>query len=108
MAPSLVGLTVVACAFNQYEPAVRLLGAVAALVSATNRTLDPMERSDYERSTAVARAQLDAVTFDQAWAAGQAMVLEQAIAEAVALAATAEAASSVSSRSAYPGGLSRR
>jgi len=105
---SLAGLAGVACAVSEYMQAVRLLGSVAALLSASNHVLEPMDRSDYERSTAAARTHLGAVTFDQAWAAGQELPLEQAMAEAVALAAAAEAASTSSTRAAYPAGLTTR
>jgi predicted ATPase/DNA-binding CsgD family transcriptional regulator/DNA-binding XRE family transcriptional regulator len=104
----LAGLAAVACEAREYVQAVRLLGSVATLLSASKQVMEPMDRSDYERCIAAARAQLDAVTFNQAWAAGQALPLKQAIAEAVALGAAAEAASRVSTRSAYPGGLTRR
>ena len=40
--------------------------------------------SDYERQVATVRAQLDEATFAAAWAAGRALPLEQAIAEALA------------------------
>jgi hypothetical protein len=39
---------------------------------------------DYERFVAATRAQLDEATFAAAWAAGAALSLDQAIAEAVA------------------------
>jgi non-specific serine/threonine protein kinase len=105
---SLAGLAAVACAVSEYVQAVRLLGAVAALLSASNHVLDPTVRSDYDRSTAAARAHLDAVTFDRAWAAGQALPPEQAIAEALALGAAAEAAITVSTQSPYRAGMTTR
>jgi len=43
----------------------------------------PGVRADYERDLAAARAQLDAASLAAAWAAGQAMGLEQAIAYAL-------------------------
>ncbi len=108
IAPGLAGLAAVACAVGENVQAVRLLGSVAALLSASNYFLEPMDRSECDRSTAAARAQLDAVTFDQAWAAGQVLPLEQAIAEAVALGAVAEAAITLSARSPDPAGLTPR
>ena len=45
--------------------------------------LPPAERPDYERNLAAARAQLDEVTWQTAWAEGQAMTQEQAIAYAL-------------------------
>jgi DNA-binding NarL/FixJ family response regulator len=41
----------------------------------------PVERAPYERDMAAVRAQLDEASFAAAWAAGQAMTLEEAIAE---------------------------
>jgi len=40
-------------------------------------------RTDYDRAVASVRAQLDEATFGAAWAEGQALTLEQAIAEAL-------------------------
>jgi hypothetical protein len=42
-----------------------------------------VDRADYDRDFAAVRAQLDEATFAAAWAAGQAMPLKQAIAEAL-------------------------
>jgi predicted ATPase/DNA-binding CsgD family transcriptional regulator/transcriptional regulator with XRE-family HTH domain len=105
---SLAGLAAVAVAVSEYVQAVRLLGTVAALLSASNQLLDPVARSDYDRSTAAARAHLDEVTFDQVWAAGLALSLKEAIAEAFALAASVELAIPDSTLSAYPAGLTPR
>src|SRR5262249_2442531 len=108
IASGLVGLAGVACALRAYVQAARLLGAVATLLAASKQVLEPIDQSECDGCTVAARAQLDAATFERAWAAGQALPPEQVIAEAVALAASAVAASSVSIRSAYPAGLSRR
>ena len=40
-------------------------------------------RADYDRIVAAARAQLDEAAFDVAWAAGRALTLDEAIAEAL-------------------------
>jgi hypothetical protein len=42
-------------------------------------------RLEFERNTATVRASLDEATFAAAWAAGQAMLLEQVIADALQL-----------------------
>jgi DNA-binding CsgD family transcriptional regulator len=47
-----------------------------------NGPLPPAERPNYERANAAVRAQLDEATFVAAWADGEALSLEQAIAEA--------------------------
>jgi predicted ATPase/class 3 adenylate cyclase len=80
----LAGLGRVALAQGQAEHAARLLGATAALFEIFDPgAMDPIDRADYERAVAAARAQLDAATFDAAWAAGRAMTPEQAIAYAL-------------------------
>jgi DNA-binding CsgD family transcriptional regulator len=48
-----------------------------------SETLDPADHMISDRSIATVRAQMDAVTFAAAWAAGRSMPLEQAIAEAL-------------------------
>jgi predicted ATPase/DNA-binding CsgD family transcriptional regulator len=104
--PSLVGLAVVACELGEYGSTVRLLGAVDAHLSQSNHVLDPIVRLDYDHSIVSARADLDAVTFDQAWQEGQALPLERAIVEAVAL--TSKAESMITSAHPYPAGLTAR
>src|SRR5262245_46554335 len=105
---SLLGLAAVASTLSEYVQAVRLLGAVAALLSASTYVLEPVVRADYDGLMATARAHLDEVTFDRAWAAGQGLPLEQAIAEALALGAAAESAMALSAQSPYPAGLTTR
>jgi predicted ATPase/DNA-binding CsgD family transcriptional regulator len=104
--PSLVGLAAVACEIGEYGSAVRLLGAVAAQLSQSNHMLDPIVQSDYDRSMARARADLEVVVFDQAWREGQALLVEQAVTEAIAL--TAKAESMLTSAHPYPAGLTAR
>ena len=74
----LAGLAEVAAAQDQAERAGRLFGAASRLLPATSTYREEVHR----RSTA-ARAQLDAVTFEAGWSAGQAMTEEQAITEAL-------------------------
>jgi hypothetical protein len=45
--------------------------------------MPPVARADYERDVAIARTELDEVTWNPAWAEGQAMTLEQAVAYAL-------------------------
>jgi hypothetical protein len=56
------------------------LSAVRARISTV---WEPVEQARYDNTIASLCAQLDAATFAAAWAAGQAMTLEQAIAEAL-------------------------
>jgi predicted ATPase len=65
------------------ERAARLLGAAEALREATYVPVPPVDRTDYERTVAAARAQLDEINFASAWATGRAMLLEQAMAYAL-------------------------
>jgi non-specific serine/threonine protein kinase len=79
IAESLPGLAVVAQAGGRPQLATKLLGAVEALLEHIDARLDPIERADFDRTLAAARAQLDEAAFAKAWAEGQAMTLEQAI-----------------------------
>jgi hypothetical protein len=83
IAESLERFATLAVGRRQPQRATRLLGAAAALRERIGAPLPPVDRADYDRDVASAHAQLDEVTFDAAWAAGQALTLEQAIAEAL-------------------------
>src|SRR5262249_27858207 len=67
----------------QIERAAGLYGVVAALREATGALLPPPDRDNYARSMDRVRTQLGEAAFQQAWAAGHSMALEQAIAEAL-------------------------
>jgi len=79
----LEGLAWVAEGQAQGERAARLYGAVVALREAIGALLPPCDRANYARSIERVRAQLGEAAFQQARAAGHAMTLEQAIAEAL-------------------------
>jgi hypothetical protein len=79
----LVGFAVVARADGQPERGVRLFGAAAALLDSVRATLAPADRSDYERAVAALRAQMGTQEFAAAWADGQVLTEEQAIAYAI-------------------------
>ena len=64
--------------------AAQLLGAAEAIRESIGRSLTPVERAVFDRYAATIRAQLDDATFAAAWAAGQALTLEQAVDEALA------------------------
>jgi len=72
---------------RQPAHAARLLGAAEALRESAGVPLPPVHRVDYERDVALVRAALDEDAFAMAWAEGQAIPLEQAIAEALAISA---------------------
>jgi hypothetical protein len=76
----------VALARGRPVRAARLVGAVAAVWTARGRSawdIEPRSRRDRDRNLAAARARLDEAAFAAAWAEGQAMSLEEAIAEAL-------------------------
>jgi non-specific serine/threonine protein kinase len=66
-----------------YERGVRLLGAAVATYDLHRNLLDSNERADLDAGLAAARAVLGEEAYAQAWAEGQAMTLEQAIAYAL-------------------------
>jgi len=65
------------------ERAARLLGAAEAFVEKGGELMSHAHRVQYDRQVVAARAQLDERSFALAWAEGQAMTLEQAIAYAL-------------------------
>jgi predicted ATPase/uncharacterized protein HemY len=82
IADCLEGLATTRLELEQAERAARLWGAAAALRATISAPIWPSDRAGYERSVARARARLGAAAFGAAWAAGQAMPLDQAIEEA--------------------------
>ncbi len=66
----------------QGEPtwAAQLWGAAEALRESLGTPMPPVDRADYERSVAVARAQLGKKAFVAAWEEGRTMTAEQALA----------------------------
>jgi predicted ATPase/transcriptional regulator with XRE-family HTH domain/Tfp pilus assembly protein PilF len=70
-------------AAGQGERAARLLGAAAAVRQTLGTPLPAFERAEMDEAVAVARADLGEPRWEAAFAAGQALALEQAIAEAL-------------------------
>jgi predicted ATPase len=84
IAESLEGLAGMAAeAEGDDREAARLFGAAEALREAIGAPVPLVERAEYDRNVATARAQLDEATFASAWAEGRAMTLEQAVATAM-------------------------
>jgi hypothetical protein len=83
IATALTGLAGLSSEEEQPRRAARLLGASEALNSANGSAFDPVDRVEYDRILAATRARLDQESFDAAWSAGQAITLDQAIAEAL-------------------------
>jgi predicted ATPase/DNA-binding SARP family transcriptional activator len=77
------GLARVALAEGHTRRAVQLFAATGRLMEIFGISLDPVDQDDYERDVALARAQLGEEDFATAWAEGQAMSLEEAIAYAL-------------------------
>jgi tetratricopeptide (TPR) repeat protein len=82
MAAALAGLAGVIGLQGQPEQAARLFGAAYAARAAMRVPFIVPDRLDYERGLAAIRAQLGAIAFDAAWALGQTLSLELALAEA--------------------------
>jgi hypothetical protein len=70
-------------AAGQGVHAARLLGAAAAVHATVGAPQPPVERVDTEAAVALARAVLGDETWAAAFAAGQALSLEEAVAEAL-------------------------
>jgi non-specific serine/threonine protein kinase len=83
IADCFVGLAGVAGAQCHPERAVRLLGAAEPYLDAMRGFMPVADRTAYDRTVAAVQIQLDQATFAAAWAEGQAMPLEQAIAYAL-------------------------
>jgi predicted ATPase/DNA-binding CsgD family transcriptional regulator len=62
--------------------AARLFGAAQAYLQSSGTLIDPSDQPEHDRNMALVRAQLGEAAFDAAWAAGQAMTFEQAVAYA--------------------------
>jgi non-specific serine/threonine protein kinase len=89
-ARALVRLADIALAWDQPVPATRLLAAAAALDEVMGGTTFPFERLLEEQTRAIARATLGDEAFAATWAAGRALGMDAAIAEALALAPPAD------------------
>ena len=75
----LLGLAQEAQTSEDFSQATRLFAAASQHLT-MNRQLAPIERAAYERDLADLRAHLDATTFSTAWAEGEVMTLQQALA----------------------------
>lgn len=82
----LAGLTTVAVGLGRMEAAARLLGAVGAHRERLGYTFERPEQERYDRAAQVAREALGDATFSRAEAAGRALSLDEAVAEASAFA----------------------
>jgi DNA-binding CsgD family transcriptional regulator len=85
LARSLANAAVVAVAIGELEPAARLFGAAETTGLASGYRFRLPQRAAYERAMASARASLGDADFVAALAGGQALPLDEGIAEAMSL-----------------------
>lgn len=83
VAACLAGLAGVAQAQAQPLRALRLCGAVSALLDSIATPLMPADQRDYESNVAALRAEISAADLADVWADGRAMTMEQAVAYAL-------------------------
>jgi hypothetical protein len=87
MAACLAVLAMLASTRGQAARAARLFGAAERHYESVQQdAAPPRHRDDYERRVAAAKAALGEAAFAAAWAAGAALPLEQAVADALAAA----------------------
>ena len=86
IAYTLAGLGSIAGTQGQEEQAARLFGAAEALHEVIDVPILPAFRRGHERAVAAVRAVLPAAAFTHAWAAGRVLPLDEAVAEARAVA----------------------
>jgi hypothetical protein len=84
IAEGLEQVALVAGGQQQLARAARLLGAAEALRQTIGAPRPPVDRPIYEATLETTRLGLGTDAFAAAWAAGQALTLEQAVAEALA------------------------
>jgi predicted ATPase/transcriptional regulator with XRE-family HTH domain/Tfp pilus assembly protein PilF len=82
VAESLEGLASLAASLGDAQRAARLYGAAASLRKAIGAPLAPRERPAREREVAALRKQLGTRRLNRAWSAGEALSLDQAVADA--------------------------
>jgi predicted ATPase len=78
----LAGLAQIAAAQHQAERAARLAGAATAQFEQPASDVEPVDHRAYDRVLAKARGALDPAVWAQAWTAGHALSLMEAVAEA--------------------------
>jgi predicted ATPase/class 3 adenylate cyclase/DNA-binding CsgD family transcriptional regulator len=111
---SLEGLAAVVAVQGDPVWAAQLWGAAEALRETLGTPIPPVYRVDYDRSVAVASAQLDEQAFAAAWTEGRKLTPEQALAAQVPVIKPAIAPTGLSSIRqtpkvrAYPAGLTAR
>jgi predicted ATPase/DNA-binding SARP family transcriptional activator len=79
----LEALAILSCARNKMERAARLIGAAETLYTPLRFEMSARERAEHDEAIASARAALGEEAFAKAWADGQEMTLERAVAYAL-------------------------
>jgi DNA-binding CsgD family transcriptional regulator len=79
LAMCLEGLAGLAGAEKEAQRAARLFGAAETLREAIGVPIPPADSPDYDRDVAAARSQLEEAEWEEAWAEGKAMTLEEVI-----------------------------
>ncbi len=95
---ALTGLGGIAATAGESEVAVRLFGAAEEIRESIGLSLQQHIRTQYEAAIATAKAALGEVGFEAAWEAGQALSLEQAVADATTVATAKKRASETTQR----------
>jgi hypothetical protein len=75
----LEGMAALDCTEHHYERAIQLCAAATALRLKEQTPLPPAEQGPFDQTVMTARAALDEVTFNEAWAKGSALTQEGAI-----------------------------
>jgi predicted ATPase/DNA-binding CsgD family transcriptional regulator len=101
---ALTGLGGIAATAGEPEVAVRLFGAAEEIRESIGLSLQRHIRTQYEAAIATTKAALGEVGFETAWEAGQALSLEQAVADATTVATAKKRVAESSTRS--PAGVS--
>jgi predicted ATPase/DNA-binding CsgD family transcriptional regulator len=78
----LAGIGGVEFACGRFEPAARLLGAVAAMADVLGTLMQSLEQELFDRDIAAVRAALPDASFSKAWDTGRSLSLDAAVAEA--------------------------
>ncbi|MFL5733845.1 MAG: tetratricopeptide repeat protein [Chloroflexia bacterium] len=82
IAVALLGLAAIEQARNRTGQAAGLVGAVDGMIESIGATLEPSDQAERERIVTAARATMGEEGFEEAWAAGHGMSLEQVVDEA--------------------------
>ena len=92
---SLSGLAEIVAVCGHPREAASLLATQSKLLAVTGAPLPPILHPQFERTRFAARAVLDPVAFEAAWAAGQDLSLKEALDRALAIDSSDSATSTI-------------